>query len=137
MDMGKFTNVLTSEAYHAVCLLFAVGLTSWCIHEFNLDHDVTEIKLKKYHETEEDIYPSITMCYTRPFIKRNYMKYIENLTTGEFQDIQTNDDEPIIIRQYIQWLEGNKMKFHYGDNTSEIVFKENWETFEGGPNHLR
>ena len=38
-----------------------------CIYEFNLNNDIAQINYKTFHETPDDIYPSITLCVKMPF----------------------------------------------------------------------
>ena len=59
-----------SKTFHILCLLSTATLVSWCIHEYRLDNDIAEIKLRKYHHLKDDIHPSLTVCYTKPFLNR-------------------------------------------------------------------
>ena len=60
------------RTYHIFCLVVAITLTSWCIYEYSMDRDVTEIRLRKFHETKEDVHPSITICSLNPFWEEKY-----------------------------------------------------------------
>ena len=70
--------IFTAQAYRTLCLLATIVLVSWCIYEYSMDRDVTEIKLQQYHETSDDIYPSITICSTVVFLKEKYTKHIKS-----------------------------------------------------------
>ena len=56
-----------TQTYYVLCAFVAIALTSWCIHEYHLDKDVSNIMLRKFHDTEDDIHPSITLCRKDPF----------------------------------------------------------------------
>ena len=76
MENAKYKYIV--RAYHISCLVVAISLTSWCIYEYSKDRDVTEIRLRKFHETKEDIHPSITICSLNPFWEEKYRIYIKN-----------------------------------------------------------
>ena len=65
------------------------------VYEYSLDPDVSNIALRKFHETSEDIHPSITLCVRYPFnIKMSEnQSYIETLTSYE-SFIRGTYDEP-------------------------------------------
>ena len=72
--------------YHALCIVTAITLTCWCIHQYSMDEDMTDIKVKKFHETSGDLYPSISVCIVRPFLSKKLKRYDRNLTTAYYQD---------------------------------------------------
>ena len=63
--------------FHILCLFSTLVLVFWCVHEYNLDNDLSEIAFKKFHRTPDDIYPSITICTVDPFVRRKYNPYIQ------------------------------------------------------------
>ena len=71
-----------TNTYRMLCLLLTIALVSWCIHEYKLDRDITEILLRKYHHHEDDIHPSITVCYTNPYQDHKFTKYYKNYSSG-------------------------------------------------------
>ena len=58
-SIGKASSML----FHALCIFATMGLVFWCIAEYSLDRDFTEIKFRKFQETPDDIYPSLTICH--------------------------------------------------------------------------
>ena len=56
-----------AEIYHGFCIIIAIGLTAYCLNQYILDPDVSSITLRKFHESPDDIYPSITLCDKDPF----------------------------------------------------------------------
>ena len=71
-----------TNTYRMLCLLLTIALVSWCIHEYKLDRDITEILLRKYHHHEDDIHPSITVCYMNPYQDHKFTKYYKNYSSG-------------------------------------------------------
>ena len=47
-------------------------LVGWCIREYSLDHDYTETTFASFHETSDDIYPSVTICDMDPMMEEKY-----------------------------------------------------------------
>ena len=65
-------NVRTCEkVFYILCIFVAISLTVWCTYEYHLDHDVTDIVLRKFQDTPNDILPSITLCKRDPFESYN------------------------------------------------------------------
>jgi hypothetical protein len=83
-----------AKFYHALCLLAAFILVSWCISEYRLDNDVTQIMLRRFHETVDDIHPSITLCDVDPF--RNYDTSL------------TINGGNVLLQKYIRLIQGDK-----------------------------
>ena len=87
-----------TNTFRHICFVVAVALVSWCFHEYELDQDITQIVLRKYHQRSDDIHPSITVCYTNPYQDQNFEKYHKNNSSpvGVFQ------------QTYRSLLEGNR-----------------------------
>ena len=85
--------------YYILCVLAAAILTFWCTYEYHLDHDVTEIILQKFHNTPNDILPSITLCDTNPFPE--YTTWLD-------------DGKKALIQRYGSLINGYKNKFIVG-----------------------
>ena len=90
-------STLFAKLYHSLCLLAAIGLVSWCISEYRLDNDVTQIMLRRFHETVDDIHPSITLCDKNPF--------------GSFDTSATIDGGDVPLQKYGLLIKGDKSAF--------------------------
>ena len=77
--VGKYC----SKLFHCLCMVATIVMVSWCSIEYFLDHDFVEIKFRKFHETPDDVYPSITICDKSPFdstpAKERYRSYIKKV----------------------------------------------------------
>ena len=60
------------KVFHVFCVMTTVGFVGWCINEYSLDHDYTETTFATFHETLDDMYPSITLCDTQPVIGEKF-----------------------------------------------------------------
>ena len=58
--------------FHICCLATTIGFVGWCIREYSLDHDYTETTFARFHETSDDIYPSVTICDMDPMMEEKY-----------------------------------------------------------------
>ena len=106
-DIGKGS----SKLFHVLCIFATVGLVSWCTYEYSLDHDFTEIKFRKFHESTDDIYPSITICDQAPFestpAKERFKSYMKKspINYNLEHEIVT---EPLPRKAYMDLLGGLK-----------------------------
>ena len=96
-----------ANVYHALCLFTAITLTCWCIYEWSMDNDITEIKLRRFQETFDDLYPSITMCTTVVFSKQKYITHLEKNSIVSLQD-PNKIAEPGIIKAYRNLINGDE-----------------------------
>ena len=72
--------------YHIICVLTTIGLVCWVSYEYSLNEDETQIHIKEFHKTSDDIYPSITVCINMPFIKEKLKEIHPNLTIGGYSN---------------------------------------------------
>ena len=112
--MQTVTYKFIIRAYHIFCLIVAITLTSWCIYEYSMDRDVTEIRLRKFHETNNDIHPSITICSRSPFLKEKYRIYIKNHPQLNISNDNQADAMMGYFKSFIDsstnWLKGTAFK---------------------------
>jgi hypothetical protein len=103
-----------------VCLLSALGFTSYCFYEYSKDDDASSIHFKKYHKEEDSIYPSLTLCFAdyldsnafgsnkslmedyKQFL--NGMKWNEYLANLDYKKV-TIDIRKYLVRSYITTME--------------------------------
>ena len=49
----------------------------WC-YEFSLDEDLSVVRYKKFHETTDDVYPTVSLCFRNPFMQKRLEEYGTN-----------------------------------------------------------
>ena len=64
---GMSDNSILLQLFRGICSFIAIALTLWCFYEYELDKDISDISLRRFHETPDDIHPSITLCRKDPF----------------------------------------------------------------------
>ena len=106
--MNKF-NVL----YHALCIAGALGMTLFCFKKFLKNESVVSASYKLFHETPDDVYPSISICF-------------QNRKIGPFEDtndIKKTDISNMMkgITEFNQSLLGN---LTYEDMTIKLQIKK-------------
>ena len=45
------------------CIVGAVFMTVFLVYQYTLDEDVSSINFKHFHDTVQNVYPSITLCF--------------------------------------------------------------------------
>ena len=90
-------NSIYLQIFRGFCSVIAIALTSWCFYEYELDNDISDISLRRFHETPDDIHPSITLCRKDPF--QYYKKF-----TNPNGKIKRNNN---IILRYISFIRGD------------------------------
>ena len=64
----------------------------YCIQEYSLDQDVTHIEYKKFHDGPGEIYPSITLCFYKPFRHDKMMVLGRDVTFYSYKDFLSGYD---------------------------------------------
>ena len=90
------------------------GINPRCLYQYSLNEDVSQVTFKEFHQTEKDIYPSLTLCFGQ-FFFYDENKYGSNFTdeyssylTGDYWDdqmLQVDYDEVTFdINEYLLGL---------------------------------
>ena len=86
--MNKCLN-FAEKFYWGLCLAATIALTLYCIHLYILDDDLVELQYKDYQDTEEDVYPSLTVCFplnvNYPVHDEKLKKWDSNLTSRAYK----------------------------------------------------
>lgn len=103
--------VTLQKLFLAVCVLCAVGFTSYCFYQYKKDEDASSIRFKKYHEYEENVYPSLTLCFA-DYLDRNafgnnnslmedYKQFLEGKIWNEYLASLDYKNLTIDIKKYL------------------------------------
>ena len=49
--------------FHCVLIFATVGISIYGIHKYNLDQSVSMVDFKRFHSSENDLYPSLSLCF--------------------------------------------------------------------------
>ena len=58
----------------SICCITAIYFTLFCLYTFGLDKDLCTVTFKKFYQTEEDVFPSLSLCFKNPFIENDLGK---------------------------------------------------------------
>ena len=107
LNMAAMTGIykFLKDLFSLGCLVAFVYLLISCICEYHLDKDVSSVKFKKFHYSQDQIYPSVSLCFSPVF----------NHST---EDINSND--------YINFLSGCRKDNHckWNRSYSELQFDD-------------
>ena len=119
--MSNLKDLGSSSAYKAIhyfflfiCTLATICFICYCLYQYSLNEDVSQVTFKEFHQTEKDIYPSLTLCFGQ-FFFYDENKYGSNFTdeyssylTGDYWDdqmLQVDYDEVTFdINEYLLGL---------------------------------
>ena len=108
MEMNSSSRTCSLRFFHAICLFTTIAFVAWCINEYSLDNDYTQTKFATFHQTAEDIYPSITVCIQDPYRRDKYKSYFRSLPIiGDTVDGSRESDE-MILNSYKLLIGGDK-----------------------------
>ena len=54
-----------------VCIIAFLYLLISCTHEYILNKDITTVSFKEFHADDDNIYPSVSLCFADVFDKIN------------------------------------------------------------------
>ena len=131
--------------YQVLLILATLGLTFYCIHKYRLDHSLSLVDFKRFHYSERDLYPSLSLCFTDSISKDKFAEnyegrkkvtytsflsgYVldeylnENYLDVDYKDVAINADE-YFDRIMIQLGNGTKM-IHKLSKTFTWVYNKN------------
>jgi hypothetical protein len=72
-------------AFHIICIAAVTFYAVENIVNFMKNDDLCEVSFKTYHNTNEDIYPSLTMCLTSPFEQERALQHSGTLNTSLYE----------------------------------------------------
>ena len=96
-------------------MVAAVGLIGKCIHSYYLDKDVSQVEYRNFHETEEYIYPSITLCLKEPLSPWKF--WVERFGSEIVKDLNDPGEKSCIDNWKCE-------KWAVIRNTMEIFYRE-------------
>ena len=71
--------------YQLLCITAALGMTTFCIVKYLKNKSVVSVNYKQFQDPPTDVYPSISICFRKPFIKTNNTEdaKVEEMMKGE------------------------------------------------------
>ena len=78
--------------FHFLCGVATVGFTIYCVHQYIKDEDVARIEFAEFNAEEDNIYPTITLCFPSPLIEEKLSSYGEGITVETYSAFLTGQN---------------------------------------------
>ena len=91
--MNNSSKTVLRKFFHIICIIAALILIIYCIIRYVADGDVTHIDYSKFHEESDRVYPSITICFTKPFVAEKLSQYDQDISVGSYKDFLSGYDD--------------------------------------------
>ena len=79
--------------FSVLCVLAAISICVYWVYKYRLDEDLSVITYQKFYERENDVYPTVSLCFNNPFMAKrlaesgvNESAYLSFLTGEYFSD---------------------------------------------------
>ena len=93
--MKKISSVkILIGVFNAICLAVAIALIVYWTYQFSLNKDVSSIDYKRYHDSELDKYPLLSICF-KDFLSKTKLQEQNNRTK---------------VSEYVSFLKGKKFQ---------------------------
>ena len=119
MQRSKSERIL-SFGFGLFCTIGAIVMFTKCVIVYLKDEDTSQVEYQRFHRKDgehEAIYPSISICFKRPFLKdklKQYLKHPDDIKkyskfiSGQYWDDQyvdiAYDDVTINLLDYLKKL---------------------------------
>ena len=92
-----------------VGVLSTISCVLWCMWEYSLDLDLSQVDHKNFGEEDNFIMPAFSLCFANPFLTDNLKDYGLNITIENYLDF-------LVGKYYDERM--LKIDFEIGDNGS-------------------
>ena len=136
--------------FSGICWFTAVSFAAYCLYIFNKNEDLCTVHFMKYYASNEDVFPSLSLCFKNPFIGNNlstkndvvnetlflqFLKgryYIPTFASIGYQDVKMNISEHF-DEYWIKFRDGYSSYEHeYFANGSNAMFDTSYVGFWSG-----
>ena len=134
----KFTLSLATT-FRILCLVTAGFMVGYWMYKFHKNEDVTLIEYKTFSETEDTVYPELTICVMSPFMgakfdnergltKELYLQYLNGSISGNDTFVNVKYESVTMdIFEYVNWTSigikyGHKVVQHICTSTKTCKF---------------
>ena len=109
---------LLSYLFTLLCILTTGGLCVYWCYAYSLNDDLSVVKYKEFHETNDDVYPTMSFCLRNPFSKEalerfeiNKTSYTEFLTGKIFDPMFLNISYDIVTLNLADFIKGYRIYY--------------------------
>ena len=97
---SNYVYKVTYHFFYLICSSATLFFICYCLYQYSLNEDISQVTFKEFHQTEENIYPSLTLCFELEFNDDDLRKcgvtssddYTNYLTGNFWSDQMVNVD---------------------------------------------
>ena len=115
-----------SYSFTLLCILTTGGLCIYWCHEYSLNDDLNVVRYKEFHDTSDDVYPTMSFCLRDPFskealerLKINETSYRAFLMGKVFDPIFLNISYELVTIDLADFIKGYRI--YYKNSTFKYV----------------
>ena len=131
--------------FRVICVACTGSMIVFWIYKYSLNLDLCLVDFKAYFETEDDVYPLLSLCFREPFViaklkeygpdvdSNSYLEYLkgQNFTLNSKNisyDKVTINLNNYTTGYYIQWTNGSYAYYPNNDNKQllDVSFNGFW-----------
>ena len=132
---NTMNNALCLRSLHSsfkmACVLVTLVMITYFLYKYDLDEDLCVIKYKKFYDTELDVFPTLSLCFTRIFKEgillrkglntSHYKQFlsghgtVDDIVKNINYDDVTLDVHDYIIRYFVHWKNGSRNVYPKND----------------------
>ena len=148
IGVSRLTPIYTRliNLFRLTCVLTTLAMVLFWIYKYNLNLDLCRVDFRYYHQSKQDVFPLVSLCFMNPFLRdrlknydtnvSSYISYLEgkSINTGlegvPYSNV-TIDLEHYMKEIYIQYTNGT---YHYrkrNEGEKLLVNSYNGFWFEG------
>ena len=72
---------ILKQSFVILCVFVTVSLCLYWCYKFNLNEDLSVVQYKKFYETNDDVFPTMSLCLGNPFSEQHLAEYGVNKTS--------------------------------------------------------
>jgi hypothetical protein len=69
IKMNRNTRDIIAYIYYTFCVAATIGMTIYCLIQYLLDKDVSDVNFRTFDSDKDYVYPTITLCFETTFLE--------------------------------------------------------------------
>ena len=119
--MNSFARNTIRKTVWCISIVSTAALTVWCILRFHSDEDLSQIEFKKFHDLPESFYPSITICFEKPFVDHKLWRSDPNLTEQAYADFLAGTQDAAELVDISSEIDYDDVTIKLKDHLEKVV----------------
>lgn len=118
--------IILMHSFVILCVFVTVSLCLYWCYKYNLNEDLSVVHYKQFYETNDDVFPTMSLCLGNPFSEQhlaeygvNKTSYLEFLKGKKFTKVMKNINYSRVTRDVVDFIKGYRIYFR---NHSIMMF---------------